>query len=120
MDSVLSPVPKVPPEGFQKADKRRKRPRKSKKVNGKMLIREQTSVYDVVDSLGSAQSGLTFGQIMRGDAKITDKELRRPFSPLNGQGTKGTSKTNPALVKQVYRVLKVVPVKIYGFEAFAL
>lgn len=100
---------------FQKA------PKKAKRTDHKKVIQQHVGAYDVISQLANAPSGLTFGQLMRGDSKEAEKELRRLFTPLKARAApRKASKANPAVNPKGDRVLKVVPVQIYGTSTSAL
>lgn len=104
------------------------KPKKPKKRNLKTAdrrkqIQQHVGGYEVL-ALSTAPSGLTFGQLLRGDAKVAEKELRRLFAPLRVRiGTKAA----PALLgdnqfspSSDNRLLQVVPAKVYASDGLVL
>lgn len=57
---------------------------------------------------------------MHGDVKIAEKELRRLFTPLHARSKPKGPIANPAVISGAGGMLKVVPVKIYASDSFAL
>ena len=89
--------------------------KKSKKTSKKTSLQEHVGKYNVISELANASSGLTFGQMIRGDADVAKNEINRLFAK---QGSRGRTFAGHANMK--LRRLRVVTLKVYGTEAEAL
>ena len=119
-ENLMHPTPGriIPPLQLEPLPIRGKKDRKAKEKNtSKKVLQDHVGKYDVVGELANASTGLTFGQLLRGDAAEAAKEIRRLFSPLKNRRL---SKAAPALNVQNKRVLMVAPVRIFGREIRAL
>ena len=87
------------------------RTRKAKKSGTQEHVRK----YGVLPELANAPGGLTFRQLVRGDADEVNMEIRRLLTK-GGQRVRAIA----AHVDTRPRRLRLVPVRIYGMEAKAL
>ena len=92
---------------------RGQRPRRTKNKTKKAGIQEHVGKYNVVAELANAPAGLTFGQLMRGDAEEAKKEIRRLLAGSN------TRKSVAASASVTPRRLKVVAVRVFGTDVQA-
>lgn len=115
---LLNPAP-VAPTGIpvQPQEPMIRRPGRKKKRNiaKKASLEEHVRKYNVVSELANAPSGLTFGQLVRGDAESARKEINRLLTKKvrRGRGFAGHAETRP-------RRLRLVTVQVYGSDAQAL
>ena len=58
---------------------------KKKNVSKKAALQEHVGKYNVVSELANAPSGLTFGQLVRGDAEGASREIKRLLSRKLGR-----------------------------------
>ena len=119
---MLRNPPRLPPLSRLPVPTTRSRPprktkKKKNKSNPKSKILERTSQYDVAQELTDANSGLTVGQLLRGDAIDAQKEMKKLFKNSTSSRAVGTIRPSPSGIP---RVLLVVPVKIFGTEWWAL
>lgn len=78
-------------------------------------MQQRVGSYAVVGQLVTASSGFAFGQLLSGDAKGAEEELRRLFSPFKiREATTKAPKTNPAVMPTCNHLLKLVSVQVYG------
>ena len=97
-----------PPRSGPKRSHQRK---KAKKVTKKTSLQEYVKKYNVSE-LANASSGLTFEQLVCGDADVAKKEIVRLFAKqrVRGRAFAGHANTRS-------RRLRLVTVKVYGTEA---
>ena len=89
--------------------------KKLKKTSKKTSLQEHVGKYNVISELANAPSGLTFGQLIRGDADVAKKEIGRLFTKQGGRRRvfAGHADMKP-------RRLRLVTLKVYGTEGEAL
>ena len=110
--SLLNPRKYWTPNHMRKPPKPGRRTRK-KRTSKKNAVQEHSGKYDVVSSLANAPSGLTFGQLIRGDGDEAKKEIRRLFTSRPRRPVAASIGTLP-------KRLKVVAVQVYGTQMTAL
>ena len=115
LSSLLNPA--TGPKGsISKVTSKEKKVKKKKKTkSGNLSVQHHVGVYDVISELAKASSGLTFGQLARGDAEDAKNKLRRILSP----GAKG-KRSVAAPVNEVSRRLKIIRIAVGGAEADSL
>ncbi len=101
----------VPMSGKKKPGKGKK----YKKSNIKAL--DGAPRYDVVSELTNAPSGITFGQLLRGDAVGAQKDMKRLFTSRPASRTAAAVREAESSVP---RVLLVAPTSIFGTRWWAL
>ena len=89
--------------------------KKLKKTSKKTSLQEHVGKYNAISELANALPGLTFGQLLHGDADVAKKEVGHLFTKQGGRRRMfaGHAKMKP-------RRLRLVTLKIYGTEAEAL
>ena len=107
MQRTISP----PGSGLKRSHQRKK----AKKVTKKTSLQEYVRKYNVISELANASSGLTFRQLVRGDADVAKREIVRLFAK---QRVRGRTFAGHADTRS--RRLRLVTVKVYGTEAQAL
>ena len=95
-----------------KKPKSKRKKRKSKKES----IQEHVGKYNVITEFANAPSGLTFGQLIRGDAIEAVKMIRK----LLGRGITTTATADVSSGQLPTRVLRKVNVRVYGTTCSAL
>ena len=88
---------------------------KNRKSSKKKELSEHVGKYDVTSELANAPTGMTFGQLIRGDGDDAKKEIRRMFS----KNVK-TRRVVAAPVSKQPRSLKIIAVQVYGTLVEAL
>ena len=88
---------------------------KKKNVSKKAAFQEHVGKYNVVSELANAPSGLTFGQLVRGDSEGARKEMKRLLTRKSGR-----SRSFAGHMNIFPRSLRVVTVQVYGTDAQAL
>ena len=117
---LLNPAPVVPRGTLAWNDPRRVprvKPVRHKKnnVSKKAALQEHVGKYNVVSELANAPSGLTFGELVRGDAEGARREMKRLLSRKLGRSRGFAGHTDLFL-----RRLRVIIVQVYGTDAQAL
>ena len=114
ISSLLTPKT-IPPATNSKAKKA-----KNKRATRREGISDYVGKYDVVSELANASTGLTFGQLIRGDGEKAKSEIRR----LLTRGTRVRRNVAAAVPGSSLTVrprrLKVVQIKTFGTDAEAL
>ena len=95
------------------AARRKARKSRHKRSSNKTGIAEFVQRYHMLAELARALCGLTFGQLMRGDADDAKREIRRLFSSR-------VSRSVLAQVSRLPRRLKVVTIRVCGTVTQAL
>ena len=122
--SMVGPMEYMPPHrqstpgvliGVPPKNRRAQRKKTAPKSNKVARLSSHVGRYSLLTELARAPSGITFGQLVRGDADDAKREMQKLFRS-------GTRKTKIATVGDTSfpRRLKLVPVKIYSKEAQAL
>lgn len=93
----------------------RKKGKKSGKKASRSALKEHVKRYDIIAKLAYDPSGLTFGQLLRGDAELPKKEINRLFSRQTGGRQ---SFAGHAEIRQ--RRLRLVNIQVYGTKAQGL
>ena len=95
--------------------KRSHQRKKANKVTKRTSLQEYVRKYNVISELANASFGLTFGQLVRGDAEASKKEIVRLFAKqrVRGRAFAGHADTRS-------RRLRLVTVKVYATKAQAL
>lgn len=88
-----------------------KRPKSKRKKTNKAKIHEHVGKYNVVSDFANAPSGITFGQLLRGDAQEATKQIRR----ILGKGAITHANAATTYVHNP-RILRIVMIRIYGTE----
>ena len=101
--------------GVPKAAKKPKNKRKERKSK-KESIQEHVGKYNVITEFANAPAGLTFGQLVRGDAIEAVKMIRK----LLGRGMATTASADLSSGPIPTRVLRKVNVRVYGTTCSAL
>lgn len=100
----------------QKRGKARKHNPRKKSLQGNKL-EDHVGKYDLFEALASASSGMSFGQLIRGDALEAQKGIQKLF-PYRSSSTKdNVTKSGLGTAK---RILKMCPVRVYGTGCLAL
>ena len=114
ISSLLTPKT-IPPATKSKAKKA-----KNKGAARREGISDYAGKYDVISELANASTGLTFGQLIRGDGEKAKSEIRR----LLTRGTRVRRNVAAAVPGSSLTVrprrLKVVQIKTFGTDAEAL
>lgn len=86
---------------------------KKKKGSSKELL-EYVKKCNLAAELATAPIGLTFGQLLRGDAEDARKDLKKIIRPISSKRPAINAATSSP------RRLKLVPVKVFGHKTQAL
>ena len=122
--SMVGPMEYMPPHrqstpgsliGVSPKNRRAQRKKTAPKSNKLARLSRHEGRYSLLTELARATSGITFGQLVRGDADDAKREMQKLFRS-------DTRKKKIATVGDTTfpRRLKLVPVKIYSKEAQAL
>ena len=101
--------------GVLKTAKKPKSKRKNR-TSKKESIQEHVGKFNVITEFANAPSGLTFGQLIRGDAIEAVKMIRK----LLGRGITTTATADVSFGQLPTRVLRKVNVRVYGTTCSAL
>lgn len=121
--SLLNPVPadvekksvrKKKTSSQRKMKKKRSHPRR----HSAMIDRPEK--YDVISAMTNAPSGLTFGQLWRGDAASAEKDLDRMLGKNKLKVGVLEEDKNQGNDEQEEKCLAVASLKDHGLEAYAL
>ena len=100
---------------------RRQKPKGKRKIRARKAgIPDHVGKYDVLTELSRAPSGLTFGQLIRGDAEEAKVEIRKVLSKTARAGKSAGNSVIAQVGSVHHRRLKVVPVKVYSSITQAL
>lgn len=119
MINPLQPLPQRKKAGARRPKKSRKMKKTTRKSTKKILkssLMEFAPKYEVPPELVKAASGLTFGQLFRGDAEVARKQIDRLFS---GKPSVKVSLTTEKKVRGV-TALKTVQLTAYDTGMRAL
>ena len=93
----------------------RKTGKAKRKTTKKEKIHDHVGKYNLITEFANASSGLTFGQLLRGDATEATKMIRKLFA---------RPRATPAAVAEPIsrnqKILRVVNVRVYGTDCSAL
>lgn len=120
--------PEGNPQPVKRVAGKRRTTQKVGQERGQKQLTMHTPKYDVVGQLSNAPSGLTFGQLLRGDADEAERNLTKLFSAWRKQKNRVVETTQQTLKddearansKRSRRSLKVAQLKLYGAEVHAL
>lgn len=102
------------------ATKKKVTPKKKKKFSArkseKQVLKESAGQYDLLLELANASSGLTFGQLLRGDASEAKRQMDRLLS-ARGQKVTVVDEASPPPNS---KCLELAKLKIYGSDVYSL